>query len=417
MVLKSLRGLIKNETALFIIMLICIFSSSLILYFAYGLYQNYNVKLTESNEEYKELSLDVNEGQTLTKRDLCTFIEALPVETTNNAEIFLVSARIGSIASHRDVDSTLKEEITERFGEHVMTDDLGNELTFDENTDISDWDGAQFTFRFRYIDGKYKFIDIPKQALNDGRTLASGRFYSDDEYNSGADVVVSFNPVDHYTAELLYDGDKVILWGRSFEVIGTAGGNSAPTPPITAVPDELVLDPYFRVFLKIALTKEQYQSFKDTADRILPGMFHFEDISFPDSESIYVYNNIIIISVLIAVMSGINFVMLYRSILKRRSRTYAILRLCGCSRQRTVLSCIAEGLIIGVPTFLSALALYIPLMKYKLDDIFPYMAASYSLKVYAGIFLIYLTVMLFMLIVMCTVSSNDSIKAQLKYKR
>ncbi len=417
MVQKNLRGLIKNETALFIIMLICIFSSSLILYFAYGLYQNFNVKLIETNEEYKELALKVNEGQTLTKYKLCAFIEALPESAANNTEIFLVSARAGSIVSHREVDKALKEKIEERFGGQVMTDDKGNELIFDENTDLTDWDGSQFTFRFRYIDGNYKYIDIPEKALNDGKTLVSGRLYSDDEYNSGADVVIGLSRPESYTAGLLYEGDKVRLWGKSFEVIGQAGGISVPTPPITAAPDELALEPYLNIYLASALTKEQYQSFKNTADNILPGMFYFEDISFPDSESIYVYNNIMIISVLIAVMSGINFVMLYRSILKRRSRTYAILRLCGCSRQRTILSCITEGLIIGVPAFLSGLLLYIPLMRYKLSDIFPFMVASYSLKVYLGIFLIYITVLLFMLIAMCTASSHDSIKAQLKGKR
>ncbi|MBR6872415.1 MAG: hypothetical protein IKN17_02790 [Ruminococcus sp.] len=417
MVRKNLKSLIRNEPALFAVMLVCVFSSALLLCFSYGLYQNYNVKLIESNAEYKELTLEVNEGKTLTKGELCSFIEALPQEVTDNVWLFYVSARVGSIADHRPVTDELRKQIADKLGRHIMEDDEGNKLTFDENTDLSDWDGALFYFRFRYQNGAYKLFDTSQVK---GSLLSSGRMYSDEEYGSGAHVTISTDDIhsggDNGTAFLI-NGNKAWLWGEEYEIIGNALANSIPTPPITAAPDGLVLEPQLYMAFTYALTKSQYHDIRNTAENIFPGMFRFDELSFPDSESRYVYNNIILISLLIAFMSAVNFVMLYRCILNRRSRTTAILRLCGCSTSRALLCCIAECFIIGVPAFAAGTAVYIPLMKRRLSAVFPYMEGAYSFKVYALIFAGYILMMLTMTGLISRANVRQSIAASVSGRR
>ncbi|MBR6044804.1 MAG: hypothetical protein IKP47_04115 [Ruminococcus sp.] len=415
MVRKNLKSLIRNEPALFAVMLVTVFSSALLLYFSYGLYMNYNVKLIESNAEYKELTLEVNEGQRLTKGKLCGFVEALPQELTDNIWLFLANARTGSIADHRPVTKELHNELAERYAGSTMTDDEGNSYSFDENLDLSIYNGAIFYFRFRYRDGGYQYIKLGEDVLNDGKTLISGRFYSDEEYNSGAHVAVGVSKSDMSSeVSYLFEDGKAWLWGEQYEIIGTAGANAIPTPPITAAPDDLELMPYLNLGFDTALTKSGYKQLKDTADALLPGMFRFEELSFPDSESVYVYNNIILISVLIAVVSAVNFVMLYRCILKRRSRTLAIMRLCGCSLARAGAACIAECLIIGAPTFAAGLGVFVPLMKSRLSEVFPYIQGAYSARVYAIIFAGYIIVLLVMLTVMVAVNARGSISLVLK---
>lgn len=416
MVFKKLRSLVKNEPALFAVMLICVFASALLLCFSYGLYQNYNVKLIESSTEYKELTLDVNEGMTLTKGELCTFIEALPQSVSGNVWLFFVNAKAGSIASHRPVTDELKQQIAKKFEGYIMTDDEGSELAFDENTDLSDWDGAMFCFRFRYQNGAYKLFDT--NGVKD-KLLSSGRMYSDKEYRTGTHVVVGIddNKLGQNGAAFLLDGSNAWLWGEKYEVIGKAPGNSLPTPPITAAPDELVLEPHLNMCFTNALTNSQYSDMINTAENVLPGMFRFNDLSFPDSESRYVYNNIILISALIAFMSAVNFVMLYQSILKRRSRTAAIFRLCGCSVGRAVACCIAECFIIGVPAFAAGVAVFIPLLKSKLSAVFPYMEGAYSFGVYGAIFAGYILLMLTMTAVISRANIRQSIAASVSGRR
>ncbi|MBR1764271.1 MAG: hypothetical protein IJ746_02650 [Ruminococcus sp.] len=413
MVRKNLRGLVKNEPALLCIMLITVFSSALLLYFSYGLYQNYNVRLTEESTEYTELTLEVNPGMTLTKSGLCSFVEALPRETADNVEIFLATARSGSIADHRPVTDELRAAIAERFGGNIMVDEAGNSSTLDENTVITDYNGAIFYFRFRYNDGGYKYIELPESALHDGRTLSGGRFYTDEEYNTGAHVAVG-GDMGFELSDFLTEDGKAWLWGEEYELIGTAGANALPTPPLTAAPDDLALEPYLGLYFVKALNSTQYADLKNTAEAVLPGMFRFEELTFPDRESAYVYSNIILISVLIAVMSGINFVMLYRCILRRRRRALAITRLCGCSLLRAGAGYVAECLVLSVPAFGAGLAVYIPLMKRRLSGLFPYMEAAYSLRVYAGIFGVYLLVLLLLLTVMTAMSIRGSISAAVR---
>lgn len=416
MVFKNIRGLVKNEPGLFAVMLITVFSSALLLYFSYGLYQNYNVRLIENSSEYKELVLEVGEGQTLTKGGLCSFVEALPRATADNVEIFLVNAASGSIADHRPVTEELHNELAEKYGGEVMTDEEGRFCGFDENTVLTDYNGAIFYFRFRYKDGGYKYIQLPEESLHDGRTLISGRFWSDEEYNSGAKAAVgpSAAVMTNERVSFLFENGKAWLWGEQYEIIGTAEANALPTPPITAAPDDLELMPYLNLYFVNALTKAEYSDLKNTAEAVLPGMFRFEELTFPDSESVYVYNNIILISVLIAVVSAVNFVMLYRCILKRRSRTLAIMRLCGCSLKRALAACIVECLVIGIPTFAVGLAVFVPLMKGRLSQVFPYIQGAYSAKVYAVIFAGYIIVLLVMLTAMVAVNIRGSISSALK---
>ena len=416
MIFRNIRGLVKNEPGLFAVMLITVFSSAVLLYFSYGLYMNYNVKLIESSSEYKELSLEVNEGCTLTKGELCRFVEALPRKTSDNVEIFLVNAHSGSIADHRAVTDEIRAELADKYGREVMTDDQGRSHSFDENADITDFDGAIFYFRFRYKNGGYKYIELPKEALNDGSTLISGRFYSDDEYNSGAHVAVGINEneMSNVKAAYLYENGKVWLWGEQYEIIGTSDSNSLPTPPITAAPDELVLMPNLNLYFVNALTRAEYSDIRNTAEAVLPGMFRFEDLTFPDSDGVYVYNNIILISLLIAVMSAVNFIMLYRCILLMRKRSLAIMRLCGCSLARAAMGYIAECLVISVPTFAAGLAVYIPLMKSVLAGFFPYMKGAYSVKVYVLIFAAYIVVLLIMLAVTVSLSIRGSISSAVR---
>ncbi|MBR1393471.1 MAG: ABC transporter permease [Ruminococcus sp.] len=416
MVFRNIRGLVKNEPGLFAVMLITVFSSALLLYFSYGLYQNYNVRLIENSTEYKELVLEVGEGQTLTKGGLCSFVEALPRATADNVEIFLVNAASGSIADHRPVTEELHNELAEKYGGEVMTDEEGRSFSFDENTVLTDYNGAIFYFRFRYKDGGYKYIELPEESLHDGRTLISGRFWSDEEYNSGAHAAVGTSTavMTNERLSFLFENGKVWLWGEQYDIIGASDANALPTPPITAAPDDLVLMPHLNLYFLNALTKTEYSDLKNTAEAVLPGMFRFEDISFPDRDSIYVYNNIILISLLIAVMSAVNFVMLYRCILLLRRRSLAIMRLCGCSLKRAAMQYIAECLVISVPAFAVGLGVFIPLMKHVLADIFPYMQGAYSAAVYALIFAAYIVLLMMLLAVTVSVNIRGSISAAVK---
>lgn len=49
-ILKNIKLFIKNEKMVFLLVLLCVVTSSFIISFSYGLYQNYNVVKEEENE-------------------------------------------------------------------------------------------------------------------------------------------------------------------------------------------------------------------------------------------------------------------------------------------------------------------------------------------------------------------------------
>lgn len=124
---------------------------------------------------------------------------------------------------------------------------------------------------------------------------------------------------------------------------------------------------------------------------------YFSDQAIPDSESIYLYNNIMLISALIAALTIINFAGLYHFIVRRRMRQLAVFRICGCTALRALATCLAECVAICVPIFLAGMAIYIPIMKNVFAPFFPYMEAAYTPGIYAAIFGIYVIILLFIM--------------------
>ena len=101
-----------------------------------------------------------------------------------------------------------------------------------------------------------------------------------------------------------------------------------------------------------AISCKSYDELKSRANEILPGKLIFPELPFPDEESIYIYNNIMLISVLIAAPTIINFALLYDFIFKKRRRQLAIMRICGCTPLRAWGICLGECCTVCVPVFL-----------------------------------------------------------------
>ena len=186
----------------------------------------------------------------------------------------------------------------------------------------------------------------------------------------------------------------ITLFGKTYEVIGEyhAGGGT-PILPFLSVPDDLQMNAIAFMFAK-NVTSAQYQDLVQQADAQIPGMLTFEQIDFPDSETIYIYNNIMLIAALIAALTVINFAVLYHFIVQQRMRQLAVLRICGCTAGHAFRIYLGECVLLCVPVYLLGVACYIPLMKSVLSELFPYMAAAYSLKIYLAIFGIYLIILL-----------------------
>lgn len=449
-IIRSLRGLWRTERLLFCIMTICIFSSALLMQFSYGLYQNYHVTLLESEDDLKQISASVADGQKLRVGDVREYIRALPQEITDNVTNFFVPVYFGCLTDHidrtdeewealrREYADLLHDEIPEevwvednQIGQQIADAEQGKlDLSEDEierlrqerlellapyrEKDIQhhiygyyeeeDRYLGSIALRFTYRNGDFAPSDLYQDNMVKNGNIKDGdRFFTKEEYATGAHVVYNAGNED-VAAYLKLDESHISMWGEPYEVIVKKGSEPVPDPPITAVPADCYT-PAGDVFgfeFDRNIRKSEYDTMRTLAEEMMPGVLVFPELPFPDNDSMYLSRNIMLISALIAVLSVLNFVLLYHFILQRRSRSLAIFRMTGCTAFKAVRMYLGECFLLGIPVYLLGLAAFLLLLKYAFGSIFPYMAGAFSIRVYAAIFGMYLLTMLVMLTVMVT---------------
>ena len=358
-ILRNIRSLIKNEPLIFAVMIVCVFASSWVLTFAYGLYQNYNVQKTEADIESKELVLGLREDKSVTRTDLERFFAEISDETLNAANLLYCDAELPGFPTERG-------------------------------------DYGRAAFRFTIHNGRYQSSSYIKEQWEKKGQITSGRFFSDDDEKTGANVALIYTDMGEWNEATLAikTGENTIrLFDKEYEIIGTYDGfGGVPLIPFLSIPEDLELSAPSFMFEK-NLTKSQYEEIRSAAGRAVPETFVFPDLAFPDTENIYIYNNIMLICALIAVLTVINFASLYNYIISKRIRQLAVFKLCGCTSFKATGFYLAECAIICVPVFMIGTASYIPVMKFFLSPIFPYMKDAYSPVIYAVIFALYIIIL------------------------
>lgn len=380
-VLRNIKNLAKNEKFIFAVMLICIFASAWIMTFSYGLYQNYFSLRNETEIEGKELDLEVAEGANLTKSDLVRYFDAISDETLNSMDLIYTCA----------------PGIPEDEGQDVGDGEWGLKWGY-------------VYFRFAIYDGRYKTSDYVTDIWESQGLVTAGRYISDEEEAEGANVALvhktvfegfdvldkaAANGVDppHYSdLDFIKDTSatrgELTVFGKRYKIIGAFNSGAMVIVPFLSVPDEQELIALNFIF-KNNITNLQYNELMEQANAVIPGKLIFPELDIPDEESIYLYNNIMLISALIAALTIINFAFLYNFIFQKRRRQLAVMRICGCTGFRALRIYLAECCLICIPTFLIGIAAYIPFMHGVLSDLFVYMEASYSPMIYIAIFAIY----------------------------
>lgn len=412
-ILRNLRGLWRTERLLLMIMVLCIFSSALLMQFSYGLYQNYHVIRNEAELELQSIDLGVAEDKTLTPQIVMDYVEALPQNITDRVDVFSASAGLGRLEDHIPLTAETQRLFESFFG--TITRDDGTSLTAETPLEIL---GFGLDLRFQYRSRVFRESELWQGNIiknNNLKWLPANTFHMD-EVAPLLPVMQTDEP-RFFTAQEYADGEQVAmigsaeagifltapntlsLFGREYRVIGMNQQTTLEIP-LTALPADCALDPTFSIHFDRNIDHSVYNCLVETAGTVAPGVFIFPQMQFPDTESIYLYNNIMLISALIAVLSVLNFVLLYQYILQRRSRSLAIFRMTGCTALRAVRMYLGECMCIGIPVYAAGVGVFLLLLKYVFARLFPYMAESYNPRVYAAIFGMYLITMFVMLTVM-----------------
>ncbi len=359
-VIQNIRTLIKNEKFIFAVMLICVFVSAWVMTFSYGMYHNYSEMLNKASDRGCDVHPKIADGKSLTRGDLVRYLAEVSPKTLNAMKSVFVQSGF---------------DYTDRYGNEEY---------------------KPIFSRFVIRDNSVIPSPYVVQIWNDENILVSGRYISDAEETNGEKVaLINEKSNVEYSPELLKDDKTVMIDGEEYTIIGTHN-SSGFIVPLLSIPENMELTNNMILSFERPVTRKQHDELVRVAERVLPGTFVFPEQEFVDEESIYIYNNMIVVSILIAALTIINFAFLYSFILQKRAKTLAIMRICGCTRGGAWRICMGECCLICIPVFLVGMLTYIPFMHGVLSGLFEFIEQAYSFAVYAFQFAIYV-VMLFVI--------------------
>lgn len=352
--LKNIKNYILNEKILFVITLICIIVSVFAINFSYGLYYNYNTKVVDSEIGVDGFNIKIVKGETVTKGELQKYAESLDNKTLNAMIVIYAGTWID---------------------EYKHDDGYG-----------------PLPMRFVIHDGKYGICEETKKNWEQYGLITSGRFITNEEEANAENVALVWaDDPDEWeeASERIRDGNYIKLFGKKYKVIGTYKAmHGPPIVPFLTIPDDIVIDELGFSFEK-NLTKSIYDDMVKKAQMVLPGKLKFPELTFPDSDTISSYNNIIYIALILSIICVANFSVLFYYILQKRKRKLAIMRLNGCTKLNAVFMYLTECIIFVLPCYSIGTLINYALCEKYFNNVFEYFKQAYTPQIYIFLFAVY----------------------------
>ncbi|MBE6845703.1 MAG: FtsX-like permease family protein [Ruminococcus sp.] len=370
-ILKNLKSFIQNEKMIFLLIFICIITSSFIINFSYGLYQNYNVIKEEEESENYNITIDINDKSNVSKEKIKKCVLSISPETNDKIIMYSFNLEI--------------EPFTEESNWGLMRTD--------------------FTIRNNH----FHPCEILYKNLQELGNWQGGEYFNEQQEINGELVAVvhSINTISQdncFTTPLTtrIEGNKrwIMVQNKEYEVIGYNTVYSAPLIPFESLDEDTMFRDFIYISFENPITNAQYKEVKKNFEATFGDAVTVPDLDIPEAEIIYLYNTIILISIMIAVLAAINFAVLYRYILSKRTKTLAVFRICGCTKFKALGMFLSECMMIAVPLFALTTLIYDKFVLPKLGKHFEYIESAYSTKLYLLIFGIYIAATLVVLIFM-----------------
>ena len=377
--LKNIKSFFINNFIIFILLVISTITSAIVIFFSYGVYQNYNTILSYKEDDLSDDYIGINYVNTgseyVTKRDLLNCLSEID-----------------------DISNELREQIIQYDVEGII-------------------DNNSYEFKFLYCDGKFKVAEEFKENLKKYDNLTEGTYWSDYEEANGICVALISDPAVFGEISAL-DSIKYVnqlkIGGKIYDIIGKQAWNEKGAMfPFSTVADEQLLTSTLISF-NSAVSVKTYNQIRDVFNNYMGDKAVFEEIRTIDKDTYYTYKTVILISVFIALIAAINFMILYRYIMSTRKRTTAIFRILGLTPAKLNFMNMSECIILIVPFFILGMVLYQTVFLPRLHTYFVYMQDAYTPFVYFLLCVKFISVSLIVIGIMLLVMSRKRILELIK---
>lgn len=370
-VIKNLRSFIRTEKMIFVLIIVCIFTSSFIINFSFGLYYNFQkTKEAELEELYEiEILFENSAANYASKEKLRDMVLSFSDKVNDKTDMYFVRS------AYSDKRLPNGEDIT-------------------------------VFMRFCVENNKITPCSLYSENMQKYGTLRSGKYFTAEQEAVGEKVALVFDDLDDdnsITRSLMKDDSTIIFQGEEFKIIGTQAIHPLIVP-FESLKDDTAIESLFFHFTE-PVTRPMYTEIKDAVAKTFPDIAVVPDLELPDPDDTSVYNTMIVIAVFVVILASINFAVLYRYILSTRVKKLAIFRICGCTKLKAAIMLLTECMIIAIPSFLFAVLIYVEYALPLFGKHFEYITEAYSTKMYIQIFLLYMVVSLAVLSVMLRIEA------------
>lgn len=323
------------------------------------------------------------------------------LESSNKSKSYYETARTFMVefTDTNNLEARLDKVVDSEYDiQHMYTFTLSSELDISKNkvTQNFDWNFENDGTNIKMFCGDYYGETARDRKTSIGTYLDVND--SSDTYNS---IVLSS---DEYFS---YDiGEKYIINGEYYNIIGISTDDNYYVSYKTLIKKNLPITG-INIILKNEISDDKADKFAS----YLASVFDAEEVDVPKKEygnEVNNYNYLMVFSGLVFALSILNFVYIYKYILDKRKKQYAIFRIYGCTKLRGILMYTTEALTISTVSYIftSLLFVFVFIRIISMIDKFTVLALNFN-----SLFIIYIVyiVVLFCVVIPTIIkaSTND----------
>lgn len=380
-IIKNIKTFMLNDTFVFVLIVCNICLSCSMIFFAYAIFQNYEIKKKAISEQqdYIVIKADYEYDR--------IYDDAKNYGSYKYADYEGQSITLGQI---RELGYVLDERLYDKI----------INISLDLNCD-NYCIPCQFCYYNYGIGPSKSLFDNYSKGLLD----IDGRLYTEDEFNSGSDVAVIYDCRTYensgITKEMLYDNEHIKIGGNLYKIIGYQGMMiDAPYIPINAFYDDTRVSNIVIFQFDDYVTMFEYNKVCDAVEKVFGEFVHVEPMKLPDVDTLRLYNTIIIVAVIISIIAATNYAILYKYILKKRARQIINMRICGMNYYSGIAMYLGECFLLNSVIYVFAAIIFSKLLMPIIANRYEYGFDYLNYKVYIAIFLIYMCISAVMLVAM-----------------
>lgn len=344
---KEIVVFFEKEKWLLVGIIVCILLSTILIHASLGILNDYQNRVRSENPELRNVKITFSNQKEVIKEKLEACLFSLSNDVKKSLESILVYSQI---------------------------------------------DGMVFENRFLLEDHTYKICEVFRDNLQSAN-LTTG-YYSTRQEEEGALVALAYcNNFQH-----LPNKKSLMIQKKDYQIVGYQKWSETPIVPFASLENTTKIDGEKGVSFSFskAVTLKQYRNLEQCFRTEIGEQIQISQVDFGQNWDIF-HHLELLIPLFFIIIAALNFAMLYKYILLKRRRFFAIYRLVGMEWKKIIFHYIKECLIFlilcyGIGTVVFHF-LFLPQMKQVLD----YMEDIYSGQAYMILFFFYIGVSIWIL--------------------